>query len=61
MRKYLGLGLVLVVGLSALPAFAEFTPPSVSTAEYIATATVIFTALGAIWGLRKVIKLINRS
>ena len=42
-------------------AFATFTAPEVSTAEYIATATVIFTAIGAIWGLRKVIKLLNRS
>ncbi len=48
---------VMVPGL----AMAEFTPPTLSTAEYVATAGAIFTAIGAIWGLRKVIKLLNRS
>lgn len=56
-------GLYALVAALLVPglAFAEFTAPTVSTAEYLATAGVILTALGAIWGLRKVIKLMNRS
>jgi len=57
MRKMLLLALMLIPGV----AYADFTPPTVSTSEYLATAGVILTAIGAIWGLRKVIKLMNRS
>jgi len=60
MKKYLVMAVLALVSMPML-ARAEFTPPSVSTAEYLATAAVILTALGAIWGLRKVIKLMNRS
>jgi hypothetical protein len=41
-------------------AFADFTPPTLSTAQYKAVAGAIFTALGVIWELRKVIKLLNK-
>lgn len=52
---------LMVVLMGVGTARADFTPPTLSTTEYVAVAGVIFTALGAIWGLRKVIKLLNRS
>lgn len=58
--RYLLGGSLMTLGLVA-SARAEFTPPSVSTVEYIAVAGVIFTALGAIWGYKKVVKLLNRT
>ncbi len=52
---------VLSGGLGYPSELAAFNYFFTLTAEYAATAGVIFTAIGAIWGLRKVIKLLNRS
>ena len=61
-RAYVvGLVMVIVVLGSAMICHADFTAPTLSTSEYTTTAAAVFTAIGAIWGLRKVIKLLNRS
>lgn len=58
-----GMGAIVLtmVCVSAMAVFADFTAPTLSTSEYTTTAAAVFTAIGAIWGLRKVIKLLNRS
>ena len=60
------LGTVVTIGSSialAAPAFATTFVDSVTvdTAPVMALATVIVTALAGVWGIRKVIKLVNRS
>jgi hypothetical protein len=57
--KTMSLAVFFVLSFVAY-AFADFTPPTLSTAQYKAVAGAIFTALGVIWELRKVIKLLNK-
>lgn len=49
--------------MAAVPAMAEGWTPTVSvdTAPVFTVAGIVITALGAIWAVRKVIKLVNRS
>lgn len=57
-------GMALAGVLAAVPAFAEggWTPTfTVDTAPVFTVAGIIVTAIGAIWCIRKVIKLGNRS
>lgn len=59
-------GVVLAVAamvLTAVPAFAEFTfsVPTIAADEVGTMATSILAALALIWGVRKAIKMINRS
>ncbi len=39
----------------------DLTNVTLDTATVLALASTVATALGVIWGIRKVIKLINRS
>ena len=52
--------MTIVLG-SAAVCRADFTPPTLSTTEILAIAGAVFTALGAIWFVKKGIKLLNRS
>lgn len=53
---------VMVVCLgSAAICHADFTPPTLSTTEILAIAGAVFTAIAAIWFVKKGIKLLNRS
>ena len=49
--------------MAAVPAMAEGWTPAVTvdTAPVFTVAGIVITALGAIWAIRKVIKLVNRS
>lgn len=51
------------VGMAAAPAFAEGWTPTftIDTAPVFTVAGLIVTAIGAIWCIKKVIKLGNRS
>lgn len=57
------LGGVLAPVLAAVPAFAEGWTPTftVDTAPVFTVAGIVVTAIGAIWCIRKVIKLGNHS
>lgn len=58
---YVVVGSTLVTLGSAAICHADFTPPTLSTTEILAIAGAAFTALGAIWFVKKGIKLLNRS
>lgn len=61
-RSYVIAGIVFTVVLaSAIICHADFTPPTLDTSAYAAVAGAVFAAIAGIWGLRKVIKLLNRS
>lgn len=51
------------VGMAAAPAFADGWTPTftIDTAPVFTVAGLIVTAIGAIWCIKKVIKLGNRS
>lgn len=59
-RFLMGTGAVV---MSASAAMAEGWTPTVTvdTAPVFTVAGIVITALGAIWAVRKVIKLVNRS
>lgn len=55
---------LMVGGLLALPAFAHASnwyDITISTTPVTSAAGIVITALAAVWAIRKVIKLVNRS
>lgn len=59
-------GLGMIGKLKGIPdlngiAYATFTPPTVETENILLIAGAVFTALAAIWFVKKGIKLLNRS
>ena len=42
-------------------AYGTFTPPTIETENILLIAGVVFTAIAAIWFVKKGIKLLNRS
>jgi hypothetical protein len=42
-------------------AYATFTPPTIETENILLIAGAVFTAIAAIWFVKKGIKLLNRS
>lgn len=55
------IGVVIITLGSASICHADFTPPTISTTEILAIAGAVFTAIAAIWFVKKGIKLLNRS
>lgn len=66
-RVLVGSGVVGTVGAVAASAYAQgtgtvdLTDVSLDTASVLALAAIVLTAIGAIWGIKKLIKLANRS
>lgn len=62
MVRYLLLTLSVLV-MSAIPCFAalDLTDVEVDTTPVFALATIVVVAIAGIWGIKKVIKLGNRS
>lgn len=64
MKKIKALGLAVVGSLIAAPAFATgnwYDGVTLSTTPVTTVAGVVVGALAAMWAIRKVIKLMNRS
>lgn len=63
MKKYYASAVGAVSALSAAPAFAavDLTGVTLDTTSPEALAATVLVGLGIIWGIRKLIKLINRS
>lgn len=62
--KKVGGGLVVIAGaVVAAPAFAavDLTGVSLDSTTPATLATTVLTGLGVLWGIRKLVKLINRS
>lgn len=57
----LALSAVAVFGATAAHAAVDLTAVTVDTTSPEALAAVVLAGLAAIWGIRKLIKLINRS
>lgn len=66
-RVVVGSGVVSTVGAVAASAYAQgtgtvdLTDVTLDTASVLALAAIVLTAIGAIWGIKKLIKLANRS
>jgi hypothetical protein len=62
-RFYVVMFVLAFMSLSAQVSFADGfgSTVSVDTAPYMTVAGVIAVALGGIWGVKKVIKILNRS
>lgn len=66
-RVVVGSGVVGTVGAVAVSAYAQGTGTvdlsdvTLDTASVLALAAIVLTAIGAIWGIKKLIKLANRS
>ena len=66
-RVVVGSGVVGTVGAVAASAYAQGTGTvdlsdvTLDTASVLALAAIVLTAIGAIWGIKKLIKLANRS
>jgi len=60
-KKFLGLGLLALTATSAFADGLDVSQVQVDTTAVVALAGTILTGLGVIWGIRKVIKLMNRS
>jgi hypothetical protein len=63
-KKYFGHIMAAICGTALLASnsYAQFTPPTaVDSDTALAVGTIVVGGLVALWGLRKVIKLVNRS
>ena len=58
-----GAGALAVMGAGSAMATTtvDLTGVSLNTADPVALAATILAALGTLWGIRKLVKLINRS
>jgi hypothetical protein len=59
-KKLLGAS-VMVLGSAGTVLADGFTPPTIDTANVLLIAGAVFTAIAAIWFVKKGIKLLNRS
>jgi hypothetical protein len=63
-KVVVGVGAGLASVAASVPAFADgefFTVPTLATTNLGTMATAILAALALIWGVRKGVKMINRS
>jgi riboflavin synthase alpha subunit len=54
-------GVVTVAGVSTAVAGIDLTGVAVDTADTFSVAAIVVTGIAAIWGIKKVVKLLNRS
>ena len=60
-KKLLGLGILALTATSVFADGLDVSNVQIDTSAVTTLAGTILTGLGVIWGVRKVIKLMNRS